>query len=160
MKFAKRLAALDDTFSQQIAVENPKLFISHSSKDKAFAIYLAHLLIESEAQVWIDVKEIKPPQNWSDSVDTGLKECDALILIVTPDALSSRHVKDEWQYFHQHEKPIFPIVLKNPPSDRWHFQLERLQQIQFVGNDYSVAYNQLCRALADYGLHIKLHKAQ
>jgi formylglycine-generating enzyme required for sulfatase activity len=130
----------------------PQIFVSYSRKDEDFARKLAQSLKEIGAEVWIDVENIPAGANWSNSINEALKSCVLMLLIISPDAMSSEPVNDEWQYFHQKKKPIIPILYK--PAEL-HFQLERKQYIDFQQKEYQVALEQLCNELQRYGISTK-----
>ena len=97
-----------------------KIFISHSTKDTEFARQIAQALIEVGISVWIDVADIPAGMKWSTAIQNGLKECDAMIVILSPDSMASNNVEDEWQYYLDKGKKVFPVRWR--PAEV-HFQL-------------------------------------
>ena len=72
------------------------VFLSHSSKDKAFVRELADFLGRDEAiQVWLDEREIAPGDNIVGEIGCGL-DADFVLLILSPDSVNSNWVKEEW----------------------------------------------------------------
>lgn len=62
-----------------------KLFVSHASEDKNdFVRPLAHALKASGLQIWYDEFSLQPGDSLRRSIDKGLSECDAGILILSP----------------------------------------------------------------------------
>ena len=118
-----------------------KVFISYSRQDSDFARRLATSLSRQGADIWIDIEDIPPGVKWSSAVQDGLDTCAVMVLIVSPDALQSSNVEDEWQYYHEHRKPIIPVLCR--PTAITHFQLSRIQYVDFVTQRYSDAYKQL-----------------
>jgi WD40 repeat protein len=118
-----------------------KVFISYSRKDEAFAQQLATDLDRLGASIWIDVDDIPPGMNWSTAIQQGLDTCDTLLLILSPDSMDSGNVTDEWQYFRDENKPIIPIMHRTTPN--LHFQLRRIQYVDFLTQDYAAALAQL-----------------
>ena len=118
-----------------------KVFISYSRKDEVFARQLATDLDRLGANVWIDVDDIPPGVNWSSAIQQGLDDCDTLVLIMSPDALGSSNVTDEWQYFRDEGKPIVPVICRR--TQIVHFQLRRIQYIDFVEQEYETGLNHL-----------------
>ncbi len=84
-----------------------KIFISHSSSDNDFAQQLAHAMTEVGVDVWIDLSDIHTGMKWSTAVQNGLNECDAMIVVITPEAMLSNNVEDEWQYYFDKGKAVF-----------------------------------------------------
>ncbi len=124
-----------------------RVFISYSRADEVFARRLATDLDRLGADVWIDVDDIPPGVNWSTAIQQGLDTCDALVLIISPDALASKNVEDEWQYVRDEGKPIIPLLWR--PVPRLHFQLRRIQYVDFHRQPYETALAQLRVRLFD-----------
>lgn len=118
-----------------------KIFISYSRQDSAFARRLTNSLTRQGADVWIDTDDIPAGIKWSEAVQRGLDTCTAMVLIVSPDAMESSNVADEWQYYHEQRKPIIPVLCR--PTTIRHFQLNRIQYVDFVTQGYNDAYRQL-----------------
>jgi WD40 repeat protein len=118
-----------------------KVFISYSRKDDEFARQLATDLERLGASIWIDVDSIPPGANWSTTIQQGLDACDTLVLLISPDSMESGNVNDEWQYFRDLSKPILPVMLR--PTPTLHFQLRRIQYVDFAAQDYEIALSQL-----------------
>jgi predicted nucleotide-binding protein len=74
----------------------PSVFLSHSSKDKAFVRELADFLRkDGEIKVWLDEREIHPGANIVTKIAEGL-DSDFVLLILSPDSVDSAWVKEEW----------------------------------------------------------------
>lgn len=117
-----------------------RIFISYSRVDANFANKLARTLTESGFEVWIDVSEIQVGTKWSNAIQQGLDASDIMVLIVSPDAMTSEHVADEWQYFLDKKKPIVPVLFREAELQ---YQLRRLQFITFEGAVFTVAFRKL-----------------
>ncbi len=124
-----------------------RVFISYSRVDEAFARRLATDLDRLGAEVWIDVDDIPPGANWSTAIQQGLDTCDALVLIISPDSMASKNVEDEWQYVRDESKAILPVLWR--PVPKLHFQLRRIQYVDFHRQDYDTALGQLRARLFD-----------
>lgn len=130
-----------------------QVFISYSRTNENFARRLAADLDRDELDVWIDVEDIPPGTNWSNAINEGLNSADAMILIMTPASMASKNVEDEWQYFHSRKMPLIPVLLE--PCDNIHYQLARLQYINFIRQDYEAAYDEMLSQLRIAGLDAK-----
>jgi hypothetical protein len=89
----------------------PKIFISYSWKDKFFASQLESYLRSAGAEVWIDYSETLGGDNLPERINDALEWCDALLLIWSKDAESSKWVKLEWTNAIALEKKIIPCKL-------------------------------------------------
>lgn len=130
-----------------------RIFVSYSRKNEEFARKLADDLAHLGADVWIDVDDIRAGVNWSTAIQHGLEMSDVLLLIMTPDSMASPNVENEWQFFLECKHPIIPILLE---PVRPHFQLIRLQYVDFHSKPYDVALTQLHSELLDNGIQLAL----
>jgi formylglycine-generating enzyme required for sulfatase activity len=126
-----------------------RLFISYSRTEEAFARRLAEELSIHGADVWIDVEDIPAGMKWSSAIQQGLDNAELMIVIISPDSMASRNVEDEWQYYLDHAKPIIPILFQ--PA-KIHFQLSRIQYIDFYALDFDTAFRRLHAELARKGV--------
>ena len=127
----------------------PSIFISYSRVDQEFAVELASELTDAGADVWLDLDDIAAGVNWSQAIQAGLDECDALLILLSPDSMASENVRDEWQYAKDQGTVLIPILWR---PTRVHFQLHRLQFIDFHNQDFDTAFRQLRGELRRHGL--------
>jgi hypothetical protein len=125
------------------------IFISYSHADKAFADRLRSDLESFGTDVWIDVEDIDAGLKWSSAVQQALDTCEVMVVILSPDSAASQNVEDEWQYFLDQKKPLVPVLWR--PA-KIHFQLSRIQYIDFSRQPYNVALGQLCAELQGKGV--------
>jgi Tol biopolymer transport system component len=129
-----------------------RLFISYSRKDVAFAQRLAAALESLGADVWIDRDDIPAGMKWSSAIQQGLNISSVMLVIISPDSMASRNVEDEWQFYLDHNKPVLPILLR--PAEV-HFQLSRIQYVDFYNQPYDTAFQQLYGELRRKGIELK-----
>ncbi len=127
-----------------------RVFISYSRVDQKFARSIAAELSAHGFDVWLDVEDIPSGMNWSNAIQQGLDTADAMILILTPDSMASENVANEWQYFLDHGKPLIPLLLR---QTKMHFQLHRIQYVNFVGTSFASAFKKLLVELQSKGIH-------
>lgn len=118
----------------------PRLFVSYSRTDEVFARRIATSLSQMGADIWIDLRDIPAGMKWSSAIQQGLDVCDAMILIVSPSSMASSNVEDEWQDYRDRGKTIIPVLIQ--PTEL-HYQLRRLQYINFAQSPYDMALTQL-----------------
>ncbi|GAB5494262.1 MAG: hypothetical protein Phog2KO_44770 [Phototrophicaceae bacterium] len=128
------------------------IFISYSRKDETFARELATALANIGADIWIDVEDIPAGMKWSTAIQQGLDTSDALIVVISPESMASRNVEDEWQYALDQGKPVIPILLREA---KVHFQLNRIQWIDFLLHPFDIALVDLHEELGRNGVHLK-----
>ena len=95
-----------------------KLFISHSSKDKAWANCLFADLVEHGHTPWLDDRNIKAGESIPKEILSALESSDYLLLILTPDSVNSSWVSTEWQtlFWNEINKQktiIIPLLLSD-----------------------------------------------
>ncbi len=126
-----------------------RIFISYSRGDVDFARLLASALSDAGADVWIDVEDIPAGMKWSRAIQEGLDTAEAMLVVVSPQAMESHNVEDEWQYFMDQGKPVIPIWWK--PA-KMPFQLHRLQYVDFQGQSFDQGFTLLLRELNRRGV--------
>jgi hypothetical protein len=120
-----------------------KIFVSYSRSDGDFALRLARDLRERDVPVWIDQIDIAVGDPWDHSVETALRECAKLLLILSPASVASRAVLDEVSFALDQGKPVLPVL--HQPCEV-PFRLRRLQHVDF-SSGYAVSLDRLSRAL-------------
>lgn len=79
------------------------VFISHSSKDKVFARWLATDLAAAGHLPWLDEWEIVAGQSIPTRIGEGLAECNYVVVVLSQNSVSSRWVENEWQAKYMNE---------------------------------------------------------
>ena len=74
-----------------------RVFLSHSSKDKPFVRRLAEDLVAMGHEPWLDEWKIKVGECVVTNVERGISDADCVVLVLTPDAVSSGWVEREWK---------------------------------------------------------------
>lgn len=109
-----------------------RLFISYARADRPFAKSLTAKLDSAGIQTWIDYRDIPPGANWDQAVEDALRDCNAMLLILTPRSVQSNNVHDEWHYFLDLDKPIYPVLRE---ACEIPFRLRRRQYVDFTADD-------------------------
>lgn len=126
-----------------------KVFISHSSKDKEFAASLANDLRDLGHEPWLDQWKIRVGDCIPSEIERGVSGSDYVVVVLTPDAVSSGWVEKEWKtkYWEEIEKSkicVLPVLLKDcdvPPL------LKIKKYADFATKTYAVALTQLVQAI-------------
>ena len=119
------------------------IFFSYSRTDSDFALRLAKDLREAGADIWMDQLDIGAGDRWDQTVEKALDDAKRVLVILTPESISSNNVMDEVSYALEQGKKVIPILLKPCNVS---FRLRRLQQINFTGN-YDEAFKRLLSEL-------------
>jgi tetratricopeptide (TPR) repeat protein len=72
-----------------------RLFLSHSTKDKAFVLELAAQLRANGLAPWLCEKDIEYGDDFVAKIEEGLK-CDLVLLVLSPEAVRSPWTGKEW----------------------------------------------------------------
>ena len=93
-----------------------KVFISYSSKDEALATKIVESLEEAGLDAWYKKREILPGDNWAEKIASGLKESNAMVVLITNDALESDAVQGSISYALSDpafSKRLIPVIVGN-----------------------------------------------
>ena len=107
-----------------------KVFISHSHTDAALAARITEGLEERGLKVWDPDRDLLPGDNWAGEIARTLEESEAMIVLLTPAAVSSPHVKREIEYAlgaKNYSNRLIPVVVGDPalfrsPDVPWIFR--------------------------------------
>lgn len=128
--------------------EKPKAFLSYSHSDKAFTDKLVADLFGSGIDLWVDKYEILSGDSLIEKIfSIGLKDVQFFIVLLSPDSIQSKWVKEELDYAMiqriEGETRIIPLIVANcevPPP------LKATKFIDFTGN-YNENFRELVKTL-------------
>ena len=75
-----------------------KVFVSHSHADAELAAQVSRALRDEGLEVWDSDLDLLPGDNWAAEVARALEESEAMVVLMTADALSSPWVRREMEY--------------------------------------------------------------
>lgn len=141
-----------------------KVFICHSSLDKNFARRLRKDLEVLGFNVWIDDSEIGVGDSIVKKIQEGLATSDAAVLVVTPDAMKSHWVEDEWTtlYSEQIETgriKIFPVMAKRTDNLPKMLRKHRYEDMT-SDRTYPVGLTKLCLSIKEQHQKGNLNQTQ
>ena len=94
-----------------------KVFISHAYTDEPFVKKVVAGLEKVGLEVWDATREILPGDNWADKVARALKESEAMVVLLTPDALRSNWVRWGVEYAlgeQSYRNRLIPVIVGDP----------------------------------------------
>jgi hypothetical protein len=108
----ERLSPVNAPASGTKLSEHFDIFISHSNAQKPWVEALARNLLSAGKSVFLDIWQLVPGRDWVDGIRAGLAACRAAILVVSPEAVQSGWVREEFEILkrRQIEDPDFPII--------------------------------------------------
>jgi hypothetical protein len=90
------------------------VFVSHSSVDKPWVLRLVEDLERYGVSVWLDEKQIRPGTGIVGAVEQGIEASNAMIVVVSPEAMASGWVTAESELAimlaMQRKGPTFPVM--------------------------------------------------
>jgi hypothetical protein len=91
-----------------------KLFVSYSRKDRSFVERLSEALKASGQDIWVDLQDIRPSEDWLNAIHSAIEGADAFVFVVSPDSVDPTSVcVQEIDHAVAHNKRIIPIVCRS-----------------------------------------------
>jgi hypothetical protein len=106
-----------------------RVFISHASKDRAIADAIQRCLEEEKYTVF-SAKQVLPGEDWAGQVSAALNKSDAMVVLLSPEAIESPNVLHEISFALGSEKykgRVVPVLLRPTENVPWF-----LKTIQFL----------------------------
>ncbi|MBX3605851.1 MAG: TIR domain-containing protein [Piscinibacter sp.] len=89
------------------------LFVSYSRRDREFAERLAQALERAGLRVWVDLKDIRPSEEWLAAIHAAIEGADAVVFVVSPDSVDPTSVcAQEIEHAALHHKRFVPVVCR------------------------------------------------
>lgn len=133
-----------------------KVFISYSSKDELLATKLVEALEVAGLDAWYKKREVMPGDNWAEKIASGLKESNAMVVLVTPDALESEAVQSSISYAlgeKAFSKRLIPVIVGDSadfPKDRIPWIFKRLHTVNLSKDgENEEQFKEIAQALKD-----------
>jgi tetratricopeptide (TPR) repeat protein len=127
------------------APEDSRAFVSYSRTDSQFVLKLVRSLRTQSARVWFDQLDIPPGARWDDEVEAAMRECNQMLVVLSPDSVSSQNVLDEVSYAIEERKQIIPVLHR---ACEVPFRLRRFQWVDLTGKNYNAELQRLVSRLA------------
>lgn len=127
----------------------PKVFLSHTKKDKDFIVRIANDLRSSGVDVWYDEWEIPPGESLRRKIfEEGIPNCHVFFVYLTESSVESEWVKNELDsaFIHEFEqKNAFIILYVDKASTREKLSLDlRARNIpEFNDTEYVIPFGKL-----------------
>ena len=114
-----------------------KVFISHADADETFARKVVAGLEEAGFEAWDASREILPGDNWAAKIARALQESEAMVVLLSPDALRSGSVRREIDYAlgeQRYSNRLISVLPKELNEEKVPWILRHLRMIQ-LGED-------------------------
>jgi hypothetical protein len=117
------------------------VFLSYSHHDRDLAHALAKRLRAAGFQVWDPGTEILPGDNWASELGKALDDADAMVVLVSPEALASDWMQHEIEFALGSQRlkgRLVPVVVRPTPDLPWIFKklqvVEVTEELSSVGD--------------------------
>ncbi len=118
---------------------NGHIFISYKSEEHTYAEDVRTQLLKWGYETWMDAYNIPGGASWGDEIDKALKSAYAVTGIMTPKAMASRNVTNEWDMAIRLDKPFIPLLYEQCEP---HYKYVDIQYIDFT-QDKDLAFAKL-----------------
>ena len=96
----------------------PRVFISYARRDgEEFAINVAKRLEDAQIPVWRDRDGIRGGDGWWNQIDHVLDQVEYMVAVLTPGAMVSRIVGEEWERARRKGVEVMPVI--GAPDLEW-----------------------------------------
>jgi tetratricopeptide (TPR) repeat protein len=103
-----------------------RVFISYARQDRQFATWLQQKLEESGIEVFRDIEDTLPGEEWWRRLTELIALADTIIFVLSPRSVTSKVCADEVAYARSLNKRIFPVVMEDV---EWHMVPDGLAKI-------------------------------
>ncbi|HYI08034.1 MAG TPA: toll/interleukin-1 receptor domain-containing protein [Thermoanaerobaculia bacterium] len=120
------------------------VFISHSSKDRAFVENeLIPFLRSHGVTTWYSPDDIRTADEWQHKIREGLRYCEWFLVVISNDAVGSEWVQAEVHWAMENRKQrVVPLILDSSHPEDLHLKLSGVHYIDFR-HDRDLAWKQL-----------------
>ena len=130
-----------------------KVFLSHSSADKALARRLARDLQSAHVDIWLDQWQIGVGEYFEQRIAQGLADTDFVIVLLTRQAVASEWVNREWRELVEREagtRRIAVLPVRAEPCELPDFLAQR-SHADIAGGSYVPGFRHLLHLLRHHG---------
>ena len=98
------------------------MFISHAADDSAVAAALTRDLRKAGFEVWPDADSLAPGDNWALALGQALERAEAMVVLLSPDSVSSEWFKRELEYVltsRRFRGRLVPVMIRKTADVPW-----------------------------------------
>jgi formylglycine-generating enzyme required for sulfatase activity len=121
-----------------------QVFISYSRKDIAFIEQLVVDLKIADLEAWYDLSGLEGGSHWRKEIEKAIKASQYVVVVLSPDAVTSTWVEEEILYAKHLGKRIIPLLFRTCEIP---FGLHTLNFIDVRGGKYQQNHKEILRAL-------------
>lgn len=116
-----------------------RLFISHASEDGKAAVSVTAEFESYGVATWLATRDIHVGSNYAEQIYEAILEASHVVVLLSPDSVSSQHVQREVNLAIDKQKPLLPIVVSDNVDlmaslpAAWKYWLGVVQVVQYSG---------------------------
>jgi len=136
-----------------------QVFLSYSRRDEETMRLIAKFLRAQGIKVWVDNEKLIPGTPiWEDEVEKAIRNAVAIVVILSPDSKSSEWVKREMTMADQHQKRVFPVLVRGDENSSITLRLINRQYVDLREN-WDGGMKSLSDALSFYISEFNIYEA-
>ena len=113
-----------------MAVVDPKIFITYSSKDQKVARTICTALENRGLICWISSRNVKPGQNYQEQIVRAIRSSRVMVLVFTANANNSNEIKKELALASQNNLVVIPVRIEDvAPNEAFAYEFATRQWI-------------------------------
>jgi len=135
-----------------------KVFLSYAEADRDVAKELASHLEEAGHRVWDPANARFPGDNWALRIGKALEDCEAMVLLLSPQSAKSEWARQEWEYAlgsERYKGRLIPVEVKPTKDAPW--ILKRLPVVH-LGEDIAEVAKEI-EAYLEHGFELHPSKS-
>lgn len=90
-----------------------QVFISYSRKDLSFVEQLVTDLKNAGLDVWYDISSLGGGSRWRVELETAIRNCQFVIVVLSPDSIASEWVEREFLFASNLKRKIIPLMYRS-----------------------------------------------
>lgn len=126
-----------------------EIFLSHAARNRAFVERVADALRERGIRSWYSERHIRGAQQWHDEIGAALRRCDWFVVVLSPEAVTSKWVRRELLYAlrdDRYQDRIIPLLHRPCDFEQLSWTLPGFQFVRFT-RGFEAGCVELFRAL-------------
>lgn len=127
-------------------LERDTAYVAFAEADAAMAEQIAADLEKIGIASWLHEAESAKAVQWAGGVHPALSECSQMVLLLSPEALTTAPLTQAWQYFKAQRKPVVIAQIEAAATPD---ELRRSARFDFTeSGDYKRSFRELVQALS------------
>jgi hypothetical protein len=125
------------------------IFISYSRVDTAFVDTLDANLRSLGYKTWVDRSRLEGGQQWLHEIRSAIERSTVVLVVLSPDAVSSKFVLEEYAWADVKDKVMIPLDYRS--CENISIMLSSRQILDFRTVPFKQAFQHLLKAIQSYG---------